>query len=88
MEVTIFRFAVAPTIVVVCFGWVVYSGSFVLTCNSMVYKVLVTAAGVEIILGCTPYTAISAMVLPYSVFLEGGVLYLTCIPMFGLMMSA
>jgi hypothetical protein len=55
MEITIFKFAVAPTIVVVCFRWVMYSGSIALTCNSTVCKVHVTVAAVETVLGFTPY---------------------------------
>jgi hypothetical protein len=63
-------------------GWIV------LTCNSTVCIVLVTAAAVVPSLGLPLITAITAMVLPYSGSLVGGVLYLIYIPLFGLMTSA
>jgi hypothetical protein len=51
----IFRFTNTPTIAVVCFRWVMFSGGIVLTCNSTVCIVLVTAAAVVTIFGFTPH---------------------------------
>jgi hypothetical protein len=58
-------------------------------CNSTVLLiVLVTASAVVTILGLPLTIAITAMVLLNMRSLVGGVLYLTCLPSFGLMTSA
>ena len=46
------------------------------------------SSGGNQLLGLSLITAVNAMVLLYSRSLAGGVLYLSCIPLFGLMTSA
>jgi hypothetical protein len=77
--VTILRFTLTPTTTVVCFRWVMISGS------TLLYMILhdfhsacYCGGGGDHLLGLPLLTAINAMVL--SRFLVGGVLYLTYIP--------
>ncbi len=74
MVVTICMFAINPTVALVYFGWVMFSGNIVVTCYSTVCIVLVTAVAVVIILGLPLITDIAAMVLLYIRSLVGGVL--------------
>jgi hypothetical protein len=83
MVVTIFRFTLTPTTTVVCFRWVMISGSIVLyMLLHDLHSACYCGGSGNHPLGLPLITAIDAMALFYSGSLVGGVLYSTCIPTF------
>jgi hypothetical protein len=81
--VIIAMFTLTPTTKVVCFRWVLISGSIVLyMLLHNLHNSCYCGSGGNHPLGLPLITALNAMVLSYGGLLVGGVLYLTCIPSF------